>query len=64
MTCPCRDCERKGCGSYHSHCEKFTEWQEWKAEGNKRRQADKETRQLSRDHELKYRRNLKTGVYK
>lgn len=21
--CPCKDCERKGCGEYHSHCEAY-----------------------------------------
>lgn len=21
--CPCKDCERKGCGEYHSQCEAY-----------------------------------------
>ena len=23
MICPCKDCERKGCGSYHDQCEDY-----------------------------------------
>ena len=25
---PCKDCDRKGCGSYHDECEQFQEWKE------------------------------------
>lgn len=28
MKCPCADCEKKGCGSYHDICK---EYQKWKA---------------------------------
>lgn len=29
MKAPCVDCERKGCGKFHSQCEKYQEyWQE------------------------------------
>ena len=24
--CPCKDCERKGCGVYHDNCEKYQSW--------------------------------------
>lgn len=27
---PCRDCDKKGCGAYHSKCEKFKEFLEQK----------------------------------
>lgn len=23
---PCKDCPNKGCGAYHSQCEKYTAW--------------------------------------
>lgn len=34
--CPCKGCEKAGCGSYHDECEKF---QAWKAEKEKIIQA-------------------------
>ena len=24
--CPCKGCERAGCGSYHDECERYQEW--------------------------------------
>lgn len=24
--CPCKDCEKKGCGAYHGICEKYQEF--------------------------------------
>lgn len=27
VVAPCKDCERKGCGEYHSQCEKYHEFQ-------------------------------------
>lgn len=64
MICPCKTCDRKGCGSYHDSCEPYKEWAAANKEKNEKRKAEKDVRQLSRDHEMKYRRNLKTGVYK
>lgn len=26
MICPCKDCEHKGCGAYHSQCEAYLEY--------------------------------------
>ena len=34
MTAPCKDCPKKGCGSYHSECEKYKEYQREKTEWN------------------------------
>lgn len=28
LNAPCMNCEKKGCGSYHSQCEKFKKFQE------------------------------------
>lgn len=25
---PCKDCERKGCGSYHDECPEYLKWKE------------------------------------
>ena len=61
MICPCKECENQGCGAYHSECEKFAGWQEWRSEGIRRRMADADNRQISRNQEMKYRRNLKQG---
>lgn len=24
--CPCKDCENKGCGTFHSKCDKYNSW--------------------------------------
>lgn len=34
MICPCRDCEKKGCGAYHSKCEKYQKYVAWRKEIN------------------------------
>ena len=26
MDCPCKGCEKAGCGSYHDQCEPYQEW--------------------------------------
>lgn len=28
MICPCKVCERKGCGDYHAECEAYRAWKE------------------------------------
>lgn len=27
MICPCKDCEKKGCGAYHDKCKKYQEYE-------------------------------------
>lgn len=36
-TCPCKDCPRKGCGTYHDQCEQYQEYQRFRAEVNKKK---------------------------
>lgn len=38
---PCKDCDRRGCGSYHDECEKF---QEWKDGHSRRKETIKENK--------------------
>lgn len=26
MICPCKNCEKKGCGPYHDECKAYQEW--------------------------------------
>lgn len=59
MICPCKHCEDAGCGSYHDKCQRYKEWREELDEKKAKRHAAGELKQLSRDHEMKYRRNLK-----
>lgn len=63
MKCPCKGCDHRKLGC-HGRCDEYQKWSAWKIGINQKRHEDKEVRQLSRDHELKYRKNLKTGVYK
>ena len=61
MICPCKGCEKAGCGSYHDVCPAYSEWRAWKDNVNKKKSEEGDKRTLSRDHELKYRKNLKKG---
>lgn len=36
--CPCKDCEKKGCGAYHDECENY---QQFRAEKEKEYQERK-----------------------
>ena len=42
MFCPCGDCEKKGCGEYHSQCKKYLEFVEWKRSVNERERSEKQ----------------------
>lgn len=42
MLSPCKDCPKKGCGSYHSECEQYIEFQKRNAEWNKKVLEQKE----------------------
>ena len=59
MICPCKGCEKAGCGIYHDECEPYLEWQRYRRKQNDKRNAER--CDMSRDHEMKYRRNLKQG---
>lgn len=30
MLCPCKDCEKKGCGVYHDKCEEYQKFAKWR----------------------------------
>ena len=32
MKCPCRGCEKVGCGSYHDQCAAYQEWKKYMAD--------------------------------
>ncbi|MBQ1779299.1 MAG: hypothetical protein IIZ93_14185 [Acidaminococcaceae bacterium] len=61
MKCPCKGCEKVGCGSFHDRCEAYQAWTAENARASEKRAAEVDMRNLSRDHEMKYRRNLKGG---
>lgn len=61
--CPCKGCEQRKVGC-HGSCEAYQAWTASRHEIIRKRQIEQEKRQLSRDHEMKYRRNLKEGVYR
>lgn len=60
MRCPCKGCDRRKLGC-HGRCEQYKAWTASRHEINRKRYAEQDVRQLSRDHERKYRRNLKQG---
>lgn len=48
-TAPCKDCERKGCGAYHSQCKEYLEFQ---------RENEKRYKERKKEAEIiEYRRN-------
>lgn len=36
---PCKDCERKGCGSYHDQCPEYLAWKKELNEANEKARA-------------------------
>ena len=60
MKCPCKGCDNRKLGC-HGFCEGYKAWSAEREEVNRKRSAEQDARQLSRDHERKYRRNLKQG---
>ena len=63
MKCPCKGCDHRKLGC-HGFCKEYQEWSAGRHEINRKRAAEKDAIQLSRDHELKHRKNLKSRVYK
>ena len=61
MKSPCITCEKKGCGIFHDKCPQYQEWKEHRKEICKKRNMEHMTAGISRDHEIKYRKNLKRG---
>ena len=59
MVCPCISCEQKGCGEKHSTCEGYLAWKAERDRIKEARYREMEGRPLSRDQEMKYRKNLK-----
>lgn len=45
MDVPCKDCERKGCGSYHDICPMYQEFKKEKNEDYKERLKKSQKRQ-------------------
>lgn len=41
MVCPCKDCDNKGCGVYHSQCQKYLEYKKWKEQVNEKERKAK-----------------------
>lgn len=41
MICPCKDCEKKGCGVYHSQCKEYLDYVKWKQSVNEEIRKDK-----------------------
>lgn len=40
MECPCKDCEKKGCGVYHDKCEKYLEYSAYRKYTKKREREE------------------------
>ena len=58
MKCPCKNCDRRKLGC-HGNCEPYQQWSAGRHEINRKRMEENESQQLSRDQELKIRRNLR-----
>ena len=42
MICPCKDCEKKGCGEYHSQCKPYLDYVKWKQGVNEKERKEKQ----------------------
>lgn len=41
MSCPCNDCDKKGCGAYHDKCKLYQEFAEERKRINEKKRIDK-----------------------
>lgn len=57
MICPCKKCSNKGCGVNHDSCEPYIAWRQYRNQQNEKSLA--EYHYISRDREMRYRRNMK-----
>ena len=46
MKCPCKSCEKAGCGSFHDECERYAEWKKYREGVIARRAADADVRNI------------------
>ena len=44
MICPCKDCNKKGCGVYHSQCKPYLEFVAWRKSVNEAERKEKQSR--------------------
>lgn len=42
MVCPCKDCERKGCGKYHDQCKPYLDFVKWRQKENEKERKEKQ----------------------
>lgn len=57
---PCKGCQEREIGC-HGSCEKYLAWKNVRDEINRKNNIRSICRELSRDHEKKYREHLKQG---
>ena len=60
MKCPCKECDHRKLNC-HGACEGYKKWRDWKDEVNRKKAADQDSRQISREHEIRYRKSMKAG---
>ena len=48
-TPPCKECDKKGCGAYHSKCKRYLEYQEERKQISKKRMEEAEIFEYRRD---------------
>ena len=60
MKCPCKECDHHTI-TCHGFCDGYKKWRDWKDGINEKKRLDQDARQLSREHEIRYRKSLKGG---
>jgi hypothetical protein len=63
MICPCKGCTERTI-LCHGRCDGYQQWKKEREEINRIRSMETENRQLSREHEIRYRKNVKRRVTK
>lgn len=41
MICPCKNCERQGCGEYHAQCKAYLEYAEYRKQINEKEREER-----------------------
>ena len=50
--CPCKKCDRKGCGSYHDVCKEYKGWSSEKEANNLKRYKESDSKHTNHPNKM------------
>lgn len=64
MNCPCKNCENKGCGSYHDICKQYLTWSAERTKHRELEQQNKRDEFYFKNINIRNNRRLRDGRHK